>query len=468
MGRKRRLPPFECEIVDLAPRGLGRGRAPDGRPVHVRGAPPGARVAVVPQGLKKGTWSARRTAMIRPSAAFATPECPQFGLCGGCTLQELSLERQRAHKHALAVRLVADGLGEHWAEPTVHPVRGAPDGYGYRNKVELSFGARRWLSEADQQAGLPHEGRFLGFHAPGRFDRVVDAPTCALVSAAMNAVLGVVRAHTLHEGAPLPYDPHTHEGAWRHLMLREAAEGIIAVLYTTSRADRAQVAPLAEALQELVVGVQWRINDAVADVAQGEIAETWGRVVIEERVGPLALSVSPDAFLQTNTAGCVVLYDTIAELLGHGGTLLDLYCGAGSIGLYVADRFDRIVGIEERASAVRDAEANAAHNGVTATFRAARVEQVLAEVDQELGRDGAVHVVVDPPRAGLHPKVAQALAAARVDSLVYVACNPASLGRDGAVLAAGGFRLTDLVTVDLFPQTGHIEAVSRWVRQPSS
>lgn len=463
MGRKRRLAPFECEIETLAPRGLGRGTAPDGNPVQVRSAPPGSRIAVVPMGRRKGVWSARRAAMIRPPVDHVTPECPQFGLCGGCVLQEISLEAQRAHKHALAVGLVAQAVP--LDDVVVHPVRGAPHAYRYRNKVELSFGSRRWVSEADQLARVPLDGRFLGFHAPGRFDRVVDAPTCRLISEPMNDVLAVVRAHCLVPEGPEPYDPHTHEGFWRHLLLREAHDGIIAVLFTTSRGPREPIEQLAEALADRVTGLQWRINDEVADVARGVVAQTWGRVEIEERVGGVRLTVSPEAFLQTNTPGCEVLYDTIGEAIGTGGTLVDLYCGAGAIGLFLADRFDRVVGIEERPQAVVDAQANAARNGVsTASFRAARVEKALDEVQTELSQDGPVHVVVDPPRAGLHPTVARALGAAHVDSLIYVACNPASLARDGAVLAEGGFVLTDLYTVDLFPQTGHIEVVSRWIR----
>ncbi|MEQ1503202.1 MAG: hypothetical protein ABMB14_13275, partial [Myxococcota bacterium] len=183
-----RLPPFECEITGLGPRGVGLGTAPDGRPIEVRGAPPGSRIAVAPTGRSKGTWTGRRLATIRPPAAHAAPRCAQFGLCGGCTLQELTLDAQRALKHQLAVSQVGpvDGV-------TIHPPRGAPDAYGYRNKVELSFGVRRYVSEADRAANAPIDGRFLGFHAPGRFDRVVDAPRCELVSDAVNQVIAAVR-----------------------------------------------------------------------------------------------------------------------------------------------------------------------------------------------------------------------------------------------------------------------------------
>ena len=447
--------------------------APDGCPVQVRTAAPGSRLALIPAGRRKGVWQARRHAMIRPPASGTVPPCPQFGLCGGCTLQELQLDAQRAHKHAHAVRAVASELGS-LDGVRIHPVRGASNAYGYRNKVEFSYGTQRWLSEADQLAGLPHQGAFLGFHAPGRFDRIVDAPRCDLISDAMNQALSVVRRVTLADDAPAPYAPRDHTGFWRHLLLREAHDGCLAVVYTTSQLDREVarewVSRAANALAPHVRGTEWRINDAVADVAQGTVEATWGRPWLEERLGPIVLRVGPDTFLQTNTAGCIVLYDTIAEALapstGRGGTLLDLYCGAGAIGLYLASQFERIVGVEERAAAVADAEQNASRNGVAAAYRVARVEQDLDALATELATEvtGGVHVVVDPPRAGLHPSVARALADAQVESLVYVACRPASLGRDGAILATGGWRLQELFTVDLFPQTRHIEMVGRFSR----
>ncbi len=461
--RRRHLPPCDVEITSLGPKGVGRGEAPDGREILIRGAPPGSCVHVRPFKRKRGTWHARRLHMVRPPADAVDAPCPVFGLCGGCILQELPLERQQAERQAMAQRLVEAELSLEGV--TVHPVRGPSVPYGYRNKVELSFGVRRYLSEADHADGLPVDGRFLGFHAPGRFDRVVDADACLLAAPPMNQALGIVRAHALSPDAPVPWDSRAHTGFWRHLRIRHGVrtEQVLVGLYTASPAegDEAHVARLAEALlaEPAVVGVQWCINDGVADVARGEVRQTWGRDWLEERLGRITYRLSLDAFFQTNTAAAEVLYDTIGEALGESsGHLLDLYCGTGAIGLYLSDRFDRVTGIEEVASAVEDARANAARNGVEGTWRQAKVEAVLDELPTD------ARVVVDPPRAGLHPKVARRLARSPGDVLVYVACNPASLGRDGAILAEGGWRLTDLWTVDLFPQTGHVELVGRFVR----
>jgi 23S rRNA (uracil1939-C5)-methyltransferase len=458
------VPPFETEIEHLGDRGVGVGRSPDGRAVHVRGAPPGARVAVQVFHRSKGVLQARRTTLIRPAAGHAEPRCAVFGLCGGCVLQELRLDAQRRAKVAWAVE--AAGAGP---EVVVHPVRGTAGAYGTRNKVELSFGVRRWLDEAERAADLPIEGRFLGFHAPGRFDRVVDTERCELISERANAVLATLRRVTLHDGAAPPWDVRTHQGTWRHAVLREGfATGELLVALTTSpAADEAEVATVAEALLATpleggeVVGVVWQVNAGVADVARGEVQRVWGRDTITEVLGDVPFRLSPSSFFQTSTEGAVALYDAVGEALGEGGTLVDLYCGTGAIGLYLASRHARIVGIEEVAPAVEDARANAAALGVEATYVVGKVEDALTTLDAV---PGPRRLVVDPPRAGLHPKVARALAAAHADVLVYVACHPPSLGRDAALLAEGGWRLTDLWPVDLFPQTGHLELVGRFVR----
>lgn len=463
---RRHVPPFDTRIERLGPRGVGVGTAPDGTEVHVRGAPPGAVVHVTPFHRKQGVLHARRTALVSPPPEAATPRCAVFGLCGGCTLQELALDAQRRAKQALAVAAV-QAAGP---IPTVHAVRGAPDGYGYRNKVELSFGPRRYLSEADHAAGLPLDGRFLGFHAPGRFDRVVDATRCELVGDAANALIGTVRAHTLHDGAAPPYDVHTHAGGWRHLLVREgqATGELLVALFTTSEVSEPEVEAVATALlatplpDARLVGVLWLVNDGVADVARGEVRAVWGSPTFQERLGAVTYQLGWRAFFQTSTEAATVLYDTIGEALGTGGTLVDLYCGAGSIGLYLASGFDQVVGIEEVPEAVEDARANAAANNIPATFHVGRVEDAL---DTLATIDAPRRLVVDPPRAGLHPKVAQALANAPGEVLVYVACHPASLGRDRIVLETGRWVLDALWTVDLFPQTGHVEAVARFVRR---
>jgi 23S rRNA (uracil1939-C5)-methyltransferase len=447
----------EVEIEALAERGVGYGRIADGTIVRVRGGAPGSRVLALPGKRRRGVSEAVKLGVVRPAAGRADPACPQFGLCGGCALQELGLSAQRAAKEALALGLVGDT-----ADLRVHPIRGADAAYGYRNKLELAFGGRAWLSEADRY--LPNEGRFLGFHAPGRFDRVVDAPTCALAGPRAAAAIRAVRAVALRPEAPPPWDPRAHTGFWRHLVLRESAAGLLAGIGTAPPAPD-QVAwgeAALAALDGIADGAVWLENAGLADVARGEVRARRGVATLEQRLAGVSFRLSLESFFQTNTAAAEVLVATVGEALGDArGTLADLYCGVGTLGLALAPRFDRIVGIEEVPAAIADARANAAAAGIAAELHVGRVEDLLDLIPADAA------LVVDPPRAGLHPRVAAALAAAPGRVLVYVACNAASLGRDRALLAAGGWRATDLWTVDLFPQTGHVEAVMRFVRSPA-
>ena len=477
MARKRRyLPPLEVEITGLGPKGLGRAETEHGE-ILVRGAAPGSRVLVTPFKKKKGTWHARKTATIRPAPNGAKPRCAQFGLCGGCTLQELSESGQRVAKGSHAIDEFALGAGVPvegvHAAIKVHSPRSTGQAYGYRNKVELTFGVSRFLSESDHAEGQAIDGRFLGFHAPGRFDRVVDAPRCELISEALNGVLAVVRAAVLVDDLPPNYNPRTHEGFWRHLILREGittGEILVGLVVASHPEEQQHIARIAAALEPHmetvggpVVGLVVLKNDGVADVARGDVLALFGRPYFYDALNGVRFKLSLSSFFQTNTTGASLLYDTIGEALGEARRqLFDLYCGAGSIGLYLADRFDQIVGVELVEAAVLDARANAQRNGVkNARYVAADMSQAL-EIIEDKG--GARAIVVDPPRVGLHPKVAAALATATADVLVYVACKPRSLGRDASILAQEGWVMTDLWPVDMFPQTGHVELVARFVR----
>ncbi|MEZ4318254.1 MAG: methyltransferase [Myxococcota bacterium] len=463
MSRSKRIPPFEAEITHLGPKGVGVGTAPDGRPVHVRRAPPGGRVLVRPAGRKRGTWAGARMALVRPPSDAVEPPCPVFGLCGGCVLQELPLERQRALK--LERARVEVGETE-W-----RGVRGSPDAYGFRNKMEFSFGNKRYASEREMARGdAVLDGRFLGLHAPGRFDRVVDVACCPLLDDVGNAALAVTRAVLLDPpDGPTLWDVRSHEGFLRHLLVRRGQGSLYLGLFTASPtpADEAAVHAWLDALERseglagVAVSAGWYVNDGVADVARGELREHRGSPDLRMRLRGREFSLAPLAFFQTSTAGAEVLVDTIGEALGTGHRLLlDLYCGTGSIGICLSDRARQVVGIEEVEAAIDNARVNAAANGVQAEYRVAKVEAAL---DQIVGGPG-IAAVVDPPRAGLHPSVARKLAETPLDVLVYVACNPASLGRDRVLLEAGGWRLQCAWAVDLFPQTGHLEVVARFVR----
>ncbi len=484
MGRRKQRSEqvFEVEVTALGRKGIGLATAPDGDPIEIRGIPPDTLVEVRARRKRKGLWEAVPLRVLRPPAAATLPRCAVFESCGGCTLQGLELHAQRSAKQryaldeiARAMNLSSEALAQ---QVTIHPTRGPEDAYAYRNKVELTFGALRYLNKNDLDTGIPFDGRYLGFHAPGRFDKIVDAPRCELITEPANQLLALVRQYALHPDAPPTWDPRSHTGFWRHLLLREgfaSGEHLIG-LYTApaqTPQQEAAVLQLAEALQQLplaynhrLAGIVWFENASVADTAQGEIRQIWGRPWLHEHLGQISFQLSIQSFFQTSTHGAIILYDTINDAIQSSHRhLYDLYCGIGSIGLYLHQRFDQIIGLEEIPQAIDDARQNAQRNGIHNTaYHATRVEDAL-ELLPATQHDHTF--VVDPPRGGLHLNVANALARAPGDELIYVACHPASLGRDAVPLARGGWQLTQLWFVDLFPQTYHIEAIGRFERTTS-
>ena len=462
---KRNQPPIQVKLDRLDRRHTSGLDLETGERWAVRAAPVGA-VVEARRGRKN---TARRMSLVEPAPDQVEPGCPAFGTCGGCQLQEMPLARQRQEKGALLERLVElepdDGVRR-------HPVVGAPEAYGYRNKLELSWGSRRYVPELQLEAfkasGQPFDGSFLGFHPPGWFGRIVPLDGCPIGTPAMNEVISRISALNLSPG----WNPHDHSGTWRHLVLRDGgtpeAPQLLVTLVTSSDATPADLDRITDVVRDVpgLRGLLWVVTDRLSEVAQGELrAVLWGQADLDIDIGRARLQLPHDAFFQVNTPGARVLLDHIDHALrldggADAGTLLDLYCGVGAIGLALAGGFRQVIGIELHGPAIDTARQNAARNGVAGSWHAGAVEAVLPTLDLPDAR----RLVVDPPRAGLHPKAARFLADFDADVLVYVSCGPPALARDRKVLAAGGWRLTDLWGVDLFPQTHHIESVARFVR----
>ncbi len=444
--------PVPVTIDGLDADGVATGLDARGRRWTVRGAVPGSAVLV---GGRPATGALLE--VTGPHADAVPPRCALFGTCGGCLYQSLPVSRQREEKLKALSALLGPGGS----------IRGAEaEGYGYRNKIELSFGPQRYMTRAEMAAGITGEaGHFLGFHGPGRFDRVVDVPACAIADPRINAVLERVRSDVLASPFP-PHDPRAHTGFFRHLVLRAGRDGVLALLYTALAGPEQEAWLRAHAPRWGAAGVLWYTTDRLSDAAVGELREVLhGRDTLAVAIGDATMLLSPTAFFQVNDTGAAVLFDTIAEALGHGGTLLDLYAGVGALGLALAARFDRVIGVELNAEAVAEANRNAATLGIAAEYRAGKVEDTLPAVLAEAGRP--VKVLVDPPRGGLHPAALRPLLTLDADTLVYVACRPTSLARDGALLKAAGWRREGWTAVDLFPHTAHVEVVARFTRDRS-
>lgn len=464
MTRPAKGQTVELPITTLAFGGQGLGRLDD-FVVFVNGAVPGDVVRAVVTRTKKRYAEARLDEIVQPSPDRRDAVCRHFGTCGGCRWQSLDYAVQLRYKEQ-QVRDSLERLGG-LSGFEMRPIIGMDHPWRYRNKVEFSIGE--------------HEGRLVvGFHPPGRWDRVLPLLECHLLPETTEAVRTTVE-EWLRAAGLAPWNPRALTGYARHLAVREArATGEVLVNLVTAPGDLPDVDGLVQLVRERhpkVVGILHSSNSGDADVATGLPHQTlWGRPYINERLGDLSLKISADAFFQTNTLMAETLYETAAAEAGLTGdeVVWDLYSGIGSIALYMARSARAVLGIELVDAAVEDAHSNAELNGITtATWLKGDARVVLKEVLE--GRRGLpVHVehpdvvVVDPPRGGLAHKVIARVAAAEPKRVIYVSCNPSTMAPNIALFQEAGYRLRRVTPVDMFPHTPHIEAVGLLERETTA
>jgi 23S rRNA (uracil1939-C5)-methyltransferase len=410
--------------------------------VFVDGAVPGDRVRAVVNRAKRSYANAQAVEILKPGADRVEPIADH----PGAAWQVLAYGRQLETKQAQveeALRRIG-GLDGYVLEPIVP----AADQWRYRNKLEYSFG------------GAPGDHLRCGFHAPGRWDEIVDIRDCLLASSAANQarerIVSWCRAQHLE-----PYDRRTGEGLLRNLVVREGRRtGDLQARLITSDGvlDREGLAAAASGL----TGVLWTQISSVAEITQGGETELIaGSEWLEEELLGMRFRLSPEAFFQTNTEMAQRLFETAIEYAHPGGfeRLYDLYCGIGTVGLLMAPRAGQVLGLEIVPEAVADAIANARTNEIdNARFYAGDVRLALRELVTRAGRPDVL--VVDPPRSGLSKKVVRRVIEASPRRIVYVSCNPTTLAPNAAQLEEAGYKLTRVRPVDMFPQTPHIECVA--------
>jgi 23S rRNA (uracil1939-C5)-methyltransferase len=463
---------IEVEITDAAEAEKCFGRLTDGVAVFVQGmVAVGDTVEAKVYKIKKKFLEARMVRVLKPSPARVQATCSHFGVCGGCKWQHVDYPEQLRLKR----KILEDALAHLGAfdRVTVHPVLPAPLPFGYRNKVDFSFSDKRFLlpEEVDLPATeLRKPANFaLGFHAPQRYAKAIDIDYCFISTPEMNEVLALVRAFFLARGTSV-YNPKTHLGFLRNLVVRQSeANGEVMVNLVTSRYDEALMKDLAlhvkKALGTKLGTVVCNITQRQNQVAFGdEEVVVDGPGVLTEKLADFTYSISANSFFQTNTQQALTLYEKILELSALTGTerVYDLYCGTGSISLFLARSCKEVLGVEVIESALRDAEANAERNGIeNVTFQALDMRNLKKSLDSFRAWGEPDVIVTDPPRAGMHPKAVEALRELAPQRIVYVSCKPASLARDARALCEGGaYRLEGVHPVDMFPHTTHIEAVA--------
>lgn len=453
---------IELHVEKFADRGKSLARQ-NGFVVFVPWAVPGDRIRARIARVKKSYADAHLEEVIQPSSLRTEPRCFYFGTCGGCKWQHVEYQAQLQAK----TDSVRDAL---------HRVAGLPDVevrhalgsekiYFYRNKMEFSFSAGRWLTREEIDSGQEFDTDFaLGLHVPGHFDKVLDLYECHLQSSLSHEIVNDTRAFAkAHDWRP--WDIRKHRGYLRHLVIRTSERtDEIMVNLVTNGFDEEHMNLFAAHLQETFPAVTTlvnTINTSKAQTAFGEEIRTiYGPGVIHDRIGPYTFEIGANAFFQTNTLQAERLYQVAREFadLRPDDVVYDLYSGAGTIAIFLADRVAKVVGIELIEEAVENARVNAAANGVNnSTFVCGDMLKVF---DRDfIDEHGAPDVlIVDPPRAGLHPKVARRIAEFGPNRFVYVSCNPQTQARDLVVLKEA-YTIEAAQPVDLFPHTHHVENV---------
>ena len=428
---------LEAEITGFTSQGFGVCR-PGGRAVFVPRALPGEvwRVRIV-KVTRSAVWG-RGEVMLRPSPMRTEPACPVFGQCGGCAAMHMDYALELEFKLGRvndALRRIG-GL-----DLRAERIVGAESLEGYRNKAIYNFAP----------------GPVCGFYSP-RSHRVVETDRCLLQPECFDRAARALLAW-MEEHAVPAYDEATGRGLIRHLFLRRTSTHFAACIVAAGHVDASAADALRDACPELT-GVLVCVNRSAGNtVLSGPIRLLWGRDAVEETVCGARLTLSPLTFFQVNTAQTEALYGLVGAYAQPAGkTVLDLYCGAGAIGLAAARDAAMLIGSDIVPSAVENARANARRNGVAnARYLCGDAKDVAIRLAEEGLRP---HVIItDPPRKGMDEQVLQAIAAMAPERLVYVSCDPGSLARDLKRLTDLGFRPDHCTAVDTFPRTHHVETV---------
>lgn len=467
MGRKKKYKELiELEVDAIAFQGSAVARK-DGLVYFVKGAAPGDKVKARILRKKRSYYEARVEEIIEKSVHRIEPECKYFGVCGGCSWQMLDYEEQlywkKQHVRDAFERIAKVDIEDYKeTAPSINI-------FNYRNKMEFSFGASRWLTEEEisDEGELADKHFALGLHTPGRYDKVLDIDSCHIHADSCNPILNTVKQAAKSIDCK-PYDQNKHVGFLRNLVLRTTSTGEIMLILVTHAtvedADDKMIAWLDKELPGIhpeITTIIHAVNDKPAQVAVGEPTIIKGEGYITEEILDIKYRISPFSFFQTNSGQLNSFISMILEAadIQAGDMVWDLYCGAGSITLPAAKKADKILGIELVESSIHDAKANAERNNIgnaeffCADLHAKNISEflgVLPEPDT---------IIIDPPRAGMHVNLLQHILKLAPKKIVYVSCNPATQARD-CELMSDLYKIESVQPVDMFPHTSHVESIA--------
>ena len=455
-------------VIDVADDGRAVGKAGDSDlVVFISHAVPGDVVDVQVTRKRKKYVESVPVNFSKYSQWRVEPACSHFDVCGGCKWQDFDYREQLIFKH----KNVSDCLTRigKLDLPAIAPVLPADPVLFYRNKLEFTFSSNRWLTaEEIHSEGEIINRNALGFHIPGMFDRVLDIDRCYLQPDPSNAIRNGIRNYALQENMPF-YDLRNHQGFLRTMVIRTSTMGELMVIICFHYEDEDMREKLLSfvwkhfpEISSLMYVINPKLNDTFADL---DVHLYRGLPYMTEIMEGLKFKVGPKSFYQTNSTQAYRLYRIVREFAGLTGReiVYDLYTGTGTIANFLASKAKKVIGIEYVSEAVEDARHNSAINGIRNTdFYSGDMKDVFSMNFIQLHGTPDV-VVLDPPRAGVHPKVIEALLLAMPLKIIYVSCNPSSQARDLSLMQEY-YRIAAVQPVDMFPQTHHIENVVKLER----
>ncbi|MGM5470371.1 23S rRNA (uracil(1939)-C(5))-methyltransferase RlmD [Flavobacteriaceae bacterium LMO-SS05] len=450
------------EVIDTAAKGKSVGKAPDGRVIFLSNTVPGDIVDVQTLKKRKAYYEGKAIAFHSYSDKRTQPKCEHFGTCGGCKWQDMDYKFQLEYKQNEVVNNLKR-IG-HLELPEITPILGSEKQYFYRNKMEFSFSDSRWLTydEINSEQDLGDKNA-LGFHIPGMWDKILDIKTCWLQEDPSNAIRNAIKTFAIENHLEF-FNTRNQSGFLRTLMIRTASTGDIMVVFQFFEENQknrellldfvAKTFPQITSLQYIING---KANDTIYDQ---EVICYKGHDHIFEDMEGLKFKINAKSFYQTNSQQAYQLYKIARDFAGLTGEELvyDLYTGTGTIAQFVAKQAKKVVGIESVPDAITAAKENAQLNSIdNVDFYVGDMKQVFN--DAFIKQHGQPDVIItDPPRDGMHKDVVQQILNIAPKKVVYVSCNSATQARDLALMK-DLYKITKVQTVDMFPQTFHVENV---------
>ena len=456
MTEKKKAPIQKNDYIDVVFEDLtheGSGVAKvEGYPIFVPFGLPGEKARIKVTKINKGYAFGRLMELLEQSPDRVEPLCPIYRQCGGCQLQHLTYEGQLKAKEKM-VREIMARIGK-LPDVPVHPVLGMTEPWNYRNKAQVPVG--------EMEGGL-----VAGFYAK-RSHEIINMDECLIQVTENDDTIRTVKK-ICEKYRVRAYDERNHKGLLRHIMVRHGqVTGEIMVVLVTRTPELPHAREIIKDIIDAVPGVKsiiQNVNSLKTNVILGSKTNVlWGAEVIYDYIGDVKFAISPRSFYQVNPTQTKVLYDKTLEYANLSGneTVIDAYCGIGTISLFLAQKAKKVYGVEIVPEAIEDAKQNAELNGITNVDFAVGSAETVIPAWYEEGITADV-LVVDPPRKGCDENLLNTIAEMKPKKVVYVSCNPATLARDLMYLEEHGYKTVEVQPVDMFPQTMHVESVARLI-----